>query len=252
MLRHEKCFHNVLCLSEAKGMDIKMNISLLEPIGISQTMIEDFSKGLKEAGHSFTYYETKTTDVEELKRRSAGQDIVMIANTPYPDEVVRACDPLQMIAVAFTGIVHVGLEACKEKGIIICNCAGYSDTSVSELVLGMTINVMRNISACDTSVRSGKTSLGLAGTEIEGKTMGIIGCGQIGFQTAKLLMYLIWNRQFLRIILCFMLRTRCSLLMWHSSPGNLWCVVPEQNLIMCMHTLTVNQLMFAGIRWEDE
>ena len=186
MLRHEKCFHNVLCLSEAKGMDIKMNISLLEPIGISQTMIEDFSKGLKEAGHSFTYYDTKTTDVEELKRRSAGQDIVMIANTPYPDEVVRACDSLKMIAVAFTGIVHVGLEACKEKGIMICNCAGYSDTSVSELVLGMTINVMRNISACDTSVRSGKTSLGLAGTEIEGKTIGIIDRGQIGFQTAKL------------------------------------------------------------------
>ncbi len=163
-----------------------MNISLLEPIGISQTMIEDFSKGLKEAGHSFTYYDTKTTDVEELKRRSAGQDIVMIANTPYPDEAVRACDSLKMIAVAFTGIDHVGLEACKEKGIIICNCAGYSNTSVSELVLGMTINVMRNISICDTSVRSGKTSLGLAGTEIEGKTIGIIGCGQIGIKTAKL------------------------------------------------------------------
>ena len=39
---------------------------------------------------------------------------------------------------------------------------------------------------CDTSVRSGKTSLGLAGTEIEGKTIGIIGCGQIGIKTAKL------------------------------------------------------------------
>lgn len=35
-----------------------MNISLLEPIGISQTMIEDFSRGLKKAGHSFTYYDT--------------------------------------------------------------------------------------------------------------------------------------------------------------------------------------------------
>ncbi len=39
---------------------IKMNISLLEPIGISQAMIEDFSKGLKGAGHSFTYYDTIT------------------------------------------------------------------------------------------------------------------------------------------------------------------------------------------------
>lgn len=163
-----------------------MNISLLEPIGISQEMIDDLSKELKDAGHSFTYYDTKTTDVEELKRRSTGQDIVMIANTPYPDEVVRACDSLKMIAVAFTGIDHVGLEACREKDIMICNCAGYSNTSVSELVLGMTIGVMRKIITCDQAVRQGKTSMGLAGTEIEGKTVGIIGCGQIGFKTAKL------------------------------------------------------------------
>ena len=43
-----------------------------------------------------------------------------------------------------------------------------------------------NISVYDTSVRSGKNSLGLAETEIEGKTIGIIGCGQIGLKTAKL------------------------------------------------------------------
>lgn len=163
-----------------------MNISLLEPLGIPQSMIEEFANSLKAKGHSFTYYDTKTTDVEELKRRSSGQDIVMIANNPYPDEVVRAADSLKMIAVAFTGIDHVGIEACREKQITICNCAGYSNTSVSELVLGMTINVLRKFGECDAAVRSGKTSLGLAGTEIEGKTVGIIGCGQIGFKTAKI------------------------------------------------------------------
>jgi D-3-phosphoglycerate dehydrogenase len=57
---------------------------------------------------------------------------------------------------------------------------------VAELVLGMTIQVMRKVSDCDAAVRQGKTSAGLAGTEIAGKTVGIIGCGQIGFRTAKL------------------------------------------------------------------
>ena len=69
-----------------------MNISLLEPIGVPEEMIESLAEGLKKEGHVFTYYDTKTTDVEELKRRSAGQEIVMIANNPYPDEVVRSCD----------------------------------------------------------------------------------------------------------------------------------------------------------------
>lgn len=163
-----------------------MNIALLEPLGVPTEMIDELSKPLKEAGHTFTYYDTKTTDVEELKRRSAGQDIIMIANNPYPDEVIKAAKSLKMLAVAFTGIDHVGLQACREKEIMVCNCAGYSNTCVAEQVIGMTISLMRYFSECNTSVRTGGTSAGLTGSEISGKTVGIIGCGQIGFMTAKL------------------------------------------------------------------
>ena len=49
-----------------------MKISLLEPIGISNDVLEELSQGLKDRGHEFTFYDTKTTDVEELKKRSAG------------------------------------------------------------------------------------------------------------------------------------------------------------------------------------
>lgn len=163
-----------------------MNISLLEPLGVSREHIEALSAQFTRMGHHFTYYDTKTTDLEELKRRSAGQDIVMIANNPYPDEVVRAADALKLLAVAFTGIDHVGLEACKEKGVQVANCAGYSDVCVAEQVIGMTIDLLRFFKAGDAAVRTGGTSAGLTGREISGKTVGIIGCGKIGFKTAKL------------------------------------------------------------------
>ena len=163
-----------------------MNISLLEPLGVPAETIENLSAWIKAQGHTFTYYDTKTTDVEELKRRSAGQDVVMIANNPYPDEVVRAADSLKLLAVAFTGIDHVGLEACKEKGVTVCNCAGYSNVCVAEQVIGMVISLLRYFPVCDKTIREGGTSAGLAGQEIAGKTVGIIGCGQIGFRTAKL------------------------------------------------------------------
>ena len=91
-----------------------------------------------------------------------------------------------MIAVAFTGIDHVGLSACRERGVEVRNCAGYSDVSVAELTLGLAIDVLRKVSAADAAVRTGKTSAGLMGTEICGKTVGIVGCGKIGCATARL------------------------------------------------------------------
>lgn len=163
-----------------------MQISLLEPIGITEGQIEALAAEFRKAGHCFTYYDQKTTDVAELKRRSKNQDIVMIANNPYPDEVIYASEQLKMIAVAFTGIDHVGLQACKERNVMVCNCAGYSNQSVAELAIGMTIGLYRQITGCEAAVRTGKTSAGLTGREITGKKVGIIGCGQIGLQTAKL------------------------------------------------------------------
>ena len=163
-----------------------MNISLLEPLGIPAEEIGRYAHELEEMGHTFTYYDQKTTDPEELKARSRGQDVVMIANNPYPDEVVREADSLKMLAVAFTGIDHVGLDACREKGVQVCNCAGYSNVSVAEQVIGMTIHMLRFFGAGDSAVRSHGTSAGLTGSEICGKKVGIIGCGQIGFMTAKL------------------------------------------------------------------
>lgn len=163
-----------------------MNISLIEPIGVPQSMIEELATPIRQAGHSFTYYDDKTTDTEELKRRSAGQDIVMIANNRYPSEVIEASKDLKLLAVAFTGIDHVDLDACKKNNVLVCNCAGYSNICVAEQTIGMAISLMRFFNTCDATVRRGGTSVGLAGTEISGKKVGIIGCGQIGTMTAKL------------------------------------------------------------------
>lgn len=163
-----------------------MKISLLEPIGISEAAIQKLSEGLIAAGHEFKYYDTKTTEMEELIRRSQDSDIVMIANNPYPTEVIEKLEKLKMISVAFTGVDHVGIEACKKKKIMVCNAAGYSNQTVAELVVGMAIDALRGIVRSDRLVREGKGSQGVGGREICGKTVGIIGLGRIGLMTAKL------------------------------------------------------------------
>ena len=163
-----------------------MKIALLEPLGVSRELIDELARPIIEAGHQFTYYDQKTTDPAELGARSAGCDVVMIANNPYPEEAVKAADNLKFLAVAFAGVDHVALDACAERGIKVQNCVGYSEICVAEEALGLTISLLRKFPEGDARVRNGGTSAGLAGREIHGKTVGIIGCGNIGFMTAKL------------------------------------------------------------------
>lgn len=110
----------------------------------------------------------------------------MIANHPYPDEVIESLENLKMISVAFTGIDHVGSGACKENGVMVCNSSGYSNETVAELILGFAVDGMRNVAKANEVVRRGGTSAGIGGREICGKTVGIIGLGQIGTRAAQL------------------------------------------------------------------
>ncbi|MEY8291734.1 2-hydroxyacid dehydrogenase [Carnobacteriaceae bacterium 52-44] len=163
-----------------------MIVKLLEPLSVPDSLIKELSAPIKEAGHEFVYYDEKTTDVEELAERSADADIVIIANNPYPKEAFQNAENLKLINVAFTGVDHVDQEAAKDQGIQIANAAGYSNTAVAELVIGLTIDVLRKISFGNQSVRQGEDVTTFQGNEIKGKTVGIIGTGSIGLEAARL------------------------------------------------------------------
>lgn len=163
-----------------------MNIVLLEPLGISGEKLETLSKQLEAQGHSFRAYSELTLDPEELKKRSAGAEVLMIANHPLPDEVIDACDTLKMVSVAFVGIDHVGTEACSRRNIPVYNTGGYCDDAVAELAVGLALDHLRNISKGNDAVQGGGGKAGLQGNELRGKTVGIIGTGSIGCRTAEI------------------------------------------------------------------
>lgn len=163
-----------------------MKIALLEPIGIPQEMIQGYGEKLRRLGHEFVSYDTVAADSEELKKRSKDCEIVIIANHSYTNEAIAGSKELKMISVAFTGIDHVGTKVCKERGITVCNAAGYSNETVAELIVGFAISALRNINKANGLVRKGGTNAGIGGREICGRTVGIIGLGQIGTRTAQL------------------------------------------------------------------
>jgi len=110
----------------------------------------------------------------------------MIANMPLSGEVIRACENLKYIDVAFTGVDHVDLEAAKEKNVKVSNAAGYSTDAVAEISLCMMLSLLRNIPQVEERCRNGQTKDGLVGSELKGKTVGIVGVGAIGRRTAEL------------------------------------------------------------------
>ena len=160
-------------------------IVIMESLGISAEELAARKAPFEAQGHVFVDY-PKTTDPAKLVEEAKDADAMILANMPMPADVLRKCDKLKFIDVAFTGVDHVGLDAAKEKNIAVSNASGYSNEAVSELVIGTTLSLARNLRSVENRCREGKDKTGLVGWEIKGKTVGIIGLGKIGTRTAEL------------------------------------------------------------------
>jgi len=162
-----------------------MKIVLLESLAISDEVLNGYAKALEAKGHTFEAF-PKSNDVATQIEQSKDADVIMIGNMPLSGEVIRANKNLKFIDVAFTGVDHVDLEAAKEMGVAVSNASGYANQAVAELVLGKMFNLLRNISKTEVECRKGGTMAGLRGSELSGKTIGVVGYGAIGAKTAEM------------------------------------------------------------------
>jgi phosphoglycerate dehydrogenase-like enzyme len=164
-----------------------MIITIIEPIGQSETAIRSRLKGLLErGGHRLLICDTRGLNDAELIKSVSEADVLLLSNRPLFRAVIEACPNLKLICVAFTAIDHVDQEACKARGIILQNAVGYAVHAVSELAIGLMIAVLRRIASADATIRAGGDNRELAGHELFGKTLGVVGCGAIGLQVARL------------------------------------------------------------------
>ena len=163
-----------------------MKLVILEPLGVEEEKLLALAEEKLGNRAEIVYYDTRVTDPDTLAGRAEDADIAVISNLPFKKEVMERCPKLKMLSVAFTGVDHVDMDYCHERGILVSNCAGYSNTAVSELVLGLALSLYRRIIECDRAVRAGKDKTGLVGLELSGKKFGIIGMGAIGTRTAQL------------------------------------------------------------------
>lgn len=151
-----------------------MHIVLMQSLGISDKQLDTLK--IKLSKHTISDNPSSLKDA----------DILITVNHPLDAKLLASCPHLKMISVAFTGYDHVDIHYCKQKDITVCNTAGYATDAVAELTFGLILSLLRSIPQCDTTTRQGGTRVNLIGQELRGKTLGIIGTGNIGSRVAEI------------------------------------------------------------------
>ena len=129
---------------------------------------------------------------DELLQRLYGKQIAMLNKLVLDKETIMACKDLELIVLAATGTDNIDLEAARERGIAVSNIRGYCTASVVQHVMSLILGLTRHIRGCPTP-SSGKAwedteTRALAEypiRELTGKTIGIIGYGNLGSAVAE-------------------------------------------------------------------
>ena len=137
------------------------------------------------------YYDT--TDISEVKARVSEANIVLTNKVVLNRENLSDANNLEFIAEVATGFNNIDVEYAKEKGIGVANVAGYSTNAVVQHTFAVALALLDEVTYYDSYVKNGEysksglfTCLDKPYYEIEGKTWGIIGLGNIGRKVAKI------------------------------------------------------------------
>ncbi|GFI37757.1 glycerate dehydrogenase [Lachnospiraceae bacterium] len=147
-------------------------------------------EGLEALGEVTVYDRTKEEDVIA---RIGDADVVYTNKTPVTRETLEACDNVKFIGVLATGYNIVDIDAAKEKGIPVSNIPTYGTAAVSQFAIALLLELCHHIGAHSDGVKAGEWTNNpdwcfwkYPLVELAGKTMGIIGFGRIGQDTAKI------------------------------------------------------------------
>src|SRR6516164_5875833 len=124
---------------------------------------------------------------DELKAalRAADGSIVR-SGTRITAELLDDPGKLRAIARAGVGVDNIDVPAATRKGIVVMNTPGGNTISTAELTIGHLMALARHLPAADASMRQGKWERSrLTGTQLAGKTLGVVGLGRVGREVAR-------------------------------------------------------------------
>lgn len=147
---------------------------------------------LREFGE-LTVYEHNPWDPALIIEKIGDAEIVLENKIVFTREIMNACPKLRYIGELATGYNNVDIAAAREKGIAVCNIPSYSTPSVAQLAIALLLEICHHVGHHDELVHAGRwescadpSFFDSPLIELDGKTMGIIGFGQIGQATGRI------------------------------------------------------------------
>ena len=150
----------------------------------------DFSN-LKRVLPHLHYYSATTSDA--VAERITEAEIVISNKARLDAAALKHARRLKLICVAATGINNVDLEAATRQGVTVCNCRGYGTAAVVQHVFALLLSLMTHLPEYRQAVREGRWRqarqfclLDFPIRELAGKTLGIVGYGELGRGVARI------------------------------------------------------------------
>jgi D-3-phosphoglycerate dehydrogenase len=152
---------------------------------IIDEMHESITPMLENLGHSVTYTPA-ITRAEILEQVSQFEGLIIRSKTPMDQELLSLATKLKFIARAGAGLDQIDLEYLENRDIKLFHAAKGNRDSVAEHALGMMLALFNQLKKADSEVRNGIWDReGNRGVELKGKTVGILGFGNMGKAFAK-------------------------------------------------------------------
>lgn len=131
-------------------------------------------------------------DEDELIAALAGQEVLVTEMAAMTRRVIEASPDLRLIVVCRGGPVNVNLEAATEQGIPVCFSPARNAAATAEYTIGLLLAALRHIADGHRDLLAGTWrgdlyAYDVTGSEIEGKTAGLVGFGAVGSRVAKVL-----------------------------------------------------------------
>jgi phosphoglycerate dehydrogenase-like enzyme len=136
-----------------------------------------------------TLYKDFPENDEEIVRRSKNAELLIVKWINFPDEIITESGNLKYVITATAGYSHLPLEKASKKQIQIINCPTHNSQAVAEHVFALMFALSRKVVECQINMIKGnwkKSPYSFLGDEVSGKTLGIIGYGNVGKKVNKI------------------------------------------------------------------